>query len=101
MACVLSITYIRAIKTKKNKIIVDSHTAKAEFIAIDALMKVFLKTPTANVIPNVGKGICIERRLVTVLVYQNGNIIGMANHFIAIRSIGFQAGDKHIVRSFF
>jgi hypothetical protein len=25
----------------------------------------------------------------------------MANHFIAIRSIGFQAGDKHIVRSFF
>ncbi len=58
MACVLTMTPLFGqSRAKKNKIIADSKTAKAEFIKSDALMKgLFEKAPGYVIFPNVGKG---------------------------------------------
>jgi lipid-binding SYLF domain-containing protein len=95
MACVLSMSPILGqSKAKKNKIIADSHTAKAEFIASDALMKSIFENAYGYVIfPNVGKGgLGIGAAAGNGAVYQNGNIIGMAK--LSQLSIGFQAGGQ-------
>ena len=58
MACVLNIRpAFGQSESKNNKIIADSKTAKAEFLAADALMKGIFDTAYGYVIfPNVGKG---------------------------------------------
>jgi hypothetical protein len=61
-----SIAHIRAIKAKKNKIIADSHTAKAEFIARCTDEK-FENAHGYVISPMWVRGLGIERRLVTVL----------------------------------
>jgi lipid-binding SYLF domain-containing protein len=95
MACVLNITPILGqSKAKKNKIIADSHTAKAEFIKSDALMKgLFDKASSYVIFPNVGKGgIGIGGAAGNGVVYEHNKMVGMAK--LTQLSIGFQAGGQ-------
>jgi lipid-binding SYLF domain-containing protein len=81
-------------KAKKNKIIADCHTAKAEFIQNDALMQGLFENAYGYVIfPNVGKGgLGIGAAAGNGAVYERGNIVGMAK--LSQLSIGFQAGGQ-------
>lgn len=81
-------------KSKKNKIIADSNTAKAEFIAQDALMKGIFENAYGYVIfPNVGKGgFGIGAAAGNGVVYEQNNMVGMAK--LTQVSIGFQAGGQ-------
>ncbi|MFV5689670.1 YSC84-related protein [Flavobacterium sp. ZT3R25] len=95
MACVLNIAPILGQSTaKKNKIIADSKTAKAEFIKSDPLMKALFEKASGYVIfPNVGKaGLGIGGAAGNGVVYENGKMIGMAK--LSQLSIGFQAGGQ-------
>ncbi|MDI1307784.1 MAG: YSC84-related protein [bacterium] len=95
MACLLNITPILGqSKAKKNKIIADSHTAKAEFIKNDALMKgLFDKASGYVIFPNVGKaGLGIGGAAGNGVVYEHNKMIGMAK--LSQLSIGFQAGGQ-------
>ena len=95
MACVLNMTPILGQSTaKKNKIIADSHTAKAEFIKSDALMKgLFEKASGYVIFPNVGKaGLGIGGAAGNGVVYEHNKMIGMAK--LSQLSIGFQAGGQ-------
>ena len=95
MACVLNIAPIFGQSTaKKNKIIADSQTAKAEFIKSDPLMKALFDKAYGYVIfPNVGKaGLGIGGAAGNGVVYQQGKRIGMAK--LSQLSIGFQAGGQ-------
>ena len=86
--------YIWAIDSKKNKIIADSKTAKAEFIKKDALMKgLFEKASGYVIFPNVGKGgIGVGGAAGNGVVYEHGKMVGMAK--LTQLSIGFQAGGQ-------
>ena len=79
---------------KKNKIIADSHTAKAEFIKSDPLMKALFEQAAGYVIfPNVGKaGFGIGGAAGNGVVYEHNNRVGMAK--LSQLSIGFQAGGQ-------
>jgi lipid-binding SYLF domain-containing protein len=81
-------------ESKKNKIIADSHTAKAEFIAADGLMKALFDKAYGYVIfPNVGKGgLGVGGAAGNGAVYENNKVIGMAK--LSQVSIGFQAGGQ-------
>jgi lipid-binding SYLF domain-containing protein len=81
-------------KAKKNKIIADSHTAKAEFIKRDPLMKGLFEKASAYVIfPNVGKGgLGIGGAAGNGVVYEQKKIVGMAK--LSQLTIGFQAGGQ-------
>ena len=81
-------------QTKKNKIIVDSKTARTEFIKVDGLMKeLFEKAYGYVIFPNVGKGgFGIGGAAGNGVVYEKGRIIGMAK--LSQISIGFQAGGQ-------
>lgn len=81
-------------KAKKNKIIADSQSAKAEFIESDPLMKGLFERASGYVIfPNVGKGgLGIGAAAGNGVVYEHGKIIGMAK--LSQISIGFQAGGQ-------
>ena len=81
-------------KSKKNKIIADSNSAKIEFIEKDPLMKgLFEKSYGYVVFPNVGKGgFGIGGASGNGAVYQNNKLIGMAK--LSQLSIGFQAGGQ-------
>lgn len=95
MACVLNVTLIFGQSTsKKNKIIADSHAAKAEFIKSDALMKGIFEQAYGYVIfPNVGKaGFGIGGAAGNGVVYERNKKIGMAK--LSQLSIGFQAGGQ-------
>ncbi|SDW28326.1 lipid-binding SYLF domain-containing protein [Flavobacterium degerlachei] len=95
MACILSVSPILGqSKAKKNKIIADCETAKAEFIQNDGLMKSIFESAYAYVIfPNVGKGgLGVGAAAGNGAVYQNGKVIGMAK--LSQLSIGFQAGGQ-------
>ncbi|TDE28262.1 MULTISPECIES: YSC84-related protein [Flavobacterium] len=95
MACVISIAPIFGQSTaKKNKIIADSKTAKAEFIKSDPLMKALFEKASGYVIfPNVGKGgIGIGGAAGNGVVYEQNKRIGMAK--LTQVSIGFQAGGQ-------
>ena len=95
MACVLNMTPILGQSTaKKNKIIADSHIAKAEFIKSDALMKgLFEKASGYVIFPNVGKaGLGIGGAAGNGVVYEHNKMIGMAK--LSQLSIGFQAGGQ-------
>lgn len=95
MACVLNIAPIFGQSTaKKNKIIADSQTAKAEFIKSDPLMKALFDKAYGYVIfPNVGKGgIGVGGAAGNGVVYQQNKRIGMAK--LTQLSIGFQAGGQ-------
>ncbi|MFV8325950.1 YSC84-related protein [Flavobacterium sp. ZS1P14] len=95
MVCVINITPIFGQSTaRKNKIIADSHTAKAEFVKSDPLMKgLFEKASGYVIFPNVGKGgIGVGGAVGNGVVYQNNKIIGMAK--LTQLSIGFQAGGQ-------
>ena len=95
MACVLNIAPIFGQSTaKKNKIIADSQTAKAEFIKSDPLMKALFDKAYGYVIfPNVGKaGLGIGGAAGNGVVYQQNKRIGMAK--LSQLSIGFQAGGQ-------
>lgn len=95
MACVINITpTFGQSNAKKNKIIADSKTAKAEFIKSDPLMKALFEQAYGYVIfPNVGKaGIGIGGAAGNGVVYQHNKMIGMAK--LSQLSIGFQAGGQ-------
>lgn len=95
MACIVNITFVFGQSTsKKNKIIADSHTAKAEFIKSDALMKGIFEQAYGYVIfPNVGKaGFGIGGAAGNGVVYERNKLIGMAK--LSQLSIGFQAGGQ-------
>jgi lipid-binding SYLF domain-containing protein len=95
MACAINIAPVLGqSKAKKNKIIADSHSAKAEFIKSDPLMKgLFEKASGYVIFPNVGKGaIGVGGAVGNGVVYQNNKIIGMAK--LTQLSIGFQAGGQ-------
>ncbi|MFV5700718.1 YSC84-related protein [Flavobacterium sp. XS2P12] len=95
MACVLNITPILGQSTaKKNKIIADSKTAKAEFIKSDPLMKgLFEKASGYVIFPNVGKaGLGIGGAAGNGVVYEHSKMVGMAK--LSQLSIGFQAGGQ-------
>ncbi|MFV8377046.1 YSC84-related protein [Flavobacterium sp. LB1P62] len=95
MACVLSMAPIFGQSTaKKNKIIADSKTAKAEFIKSDPLMKALFDKAYGYVIfPNVGKGgLAVGGAAGNGVVYEHGKMIGMAK--LTQLSIGFQAGGQ-------
>lgn len=95
MACVINIAPIFGQSdSKKNKIIADSHTAKAEFISADALMKALFDKAYGYVIfPNVGKGgLGVGGAAGNGAVYENNKVIGMAK--LSQVSIGFQAGGQ-------
>jgi lipid-binding SYLF domain-containing protein len=80
--------------SKKNKIIADSNTAKAEFIKTDPLMKALFDSAYGCVIfPNVGKGgIGVGGAAGNGAVYEKHNLIGMAK--LSQLSIGLQAGGQ-------
>lgn len=95
MACLLNIAPIFGqSESKKNKIIADSHTAKAEFIKKDALMKsIFDKAYGYAIFPNVGKGgIGVGGAAGNGVVYEHKKLVGMAK--LTQLSIGFQAGGQ-------
>jgi lipid-binding SYLF domain-containing protein len=95
MACVLNIMPIFGqSNSKKNKIIAESHTAKAEFIAADGLMKaIFDKAYAYAIFPNIGKGgLGIGGAAGNGAVYENNKVIGMSK--LSQVSIGFQAGGQ-------
>jgi lipid-binding SYLF domain-containing protein len=81
-------------ESKKNKIIADSHTAKAEFIKKDPLMKaIFDKAYGYTIFPNVGKGgLGVGGAAGNGVVYEHHKLIGMAK--LTQLSIGFQAGGQ-------
>ena len=80
--------------SKNNKVIADSKTAKAEFIAADGLMKSLFENAYGYVIfPNVGKGgIGVGGAAGNGVVYERNNMIGMAK--MSQVSVGFQAGGQ-------
>jgi lipid-binding SYLF domain-containing protein len=79
---------------RKNKVITDSHTAKAEFIKSDPLMKgLFEKASGYVIFPNVGKaGLGIGGAAGNGVVYEHNKMVGMAK--LSQLSIGFQAGGQ-------
>lgn len=95
LAFVLNIAPVFAqSNSKKDKIVADSKTAKAEFIKEDALMKGLFETAYGYVIfPNVGKGgLGVGGAAGNGVVYEKGKMIGMAT--LRQLSIGFQAGGQ-------
>jgi lipid-binding SYLF domain-containing protein len=95
VACVINIAPVFGqSESKMNKIIADSKTAKAEFIATDPLMNALFEKAYGYVIfPNVGKGgIGIGGAAGNGTVYEKNNVIGMAK--LSQLSIGFQAGGQ-------
>ena len=95
LVCVININPIFGqSNSKKNKIIADSNTAKAEFIEKDALMKgLFEKAYGYVIFPNVGKGgFGIGAAAGNGAVYEHKRLIGMAK--LSQLSIGFQAGGQ-------
>jgi lipid-binding SYLF domain-containing protein len=95
LACLLSIAPMFGQSTaKKNKIIADSQTAKAEFIKSDPLMKALFDKAYGYVIfPNVGKGgLGIGGAAGNGVAYEQNKRVGMAK--LSQVSIGFQAGGQ-------
>jgi len=95
MACVINIMPVLGQSaSKKNKIIADSHTAKAEFLEKDPLMKgIFEKAYGYVIFPNVGKGaIGVGGAAGNGVVYENSKMIGMAS--LTQVTVGFQAGGQ-------
>lgn len=95
MACILSMSPIFGqSRAKKNKIIADSQTAKAEFIENDGLMKgLFDRAHGYVIFPNVGKGgLGVGAAAGNGAVYKHGKVIGTAK--LSQLSIGFQAGGQ-------
>ncbi|CAM4118234.1 YSC84-related protein [Flavobacterium sinopsychrotolerans] len=95
LACLLSIAPMYGQSTaKKNKIIADSQTAKAEFIKSDPLMKALFDKAYGYVIfPNVGKGgLGIGGAAGNGVAYEQNKRVGMAK--LSQVSIGFQAGGQ-------
>jgi lipid-binding SYLF domain-containing protein len=95
MVCFINMTSIFGqSESKKNKIIADSNTSKAEFIKTDHLMKSIFNNAYGYVIfPNVGKGgIGVGGAAGNGAVYEKNNLVGMAK--LSQLSIGFQAGGQ-------
>jgi lipid-binding SYLF domain-containing protein len=95
MVCVLNIMpMFGQSDSKKNKIIADSNTAKAEFIKTDGLMKgLFEKAHGYAIFPNVGKGgVGVGGAAGNGTVYENNKVVGMAK--LSQVTIGFQAGGQ-------
>lgn len=95
IACILSMSPIFGqSRAKKNKIIADSQTAKAEFIENDGLMKgLFDRAHGYVIFPNVGKGgLGVGAAAGNGAVYEHGKVIGTAK--LSQLSIGFQAGGQ-------
>ena len=95
MACVIyMMPLFGQSDSKNNKVIADSKTAKAEFIAADGLMKSLFENAYGYVIfPNVGKGgIGVGGAAGSGVVYERNNMIGMAK--MSQVSVGFQAGGQ-------
>ena len=95
VACVINIAPIFGQSdSKKDKIIADSNTAKAEFIKTDPLMKAMFDNANGYVIfPNVGKGgIGVGGAAGNGAVYEKNKLIGMAK--LSQLSIGLQAGGQ-------
>lgn len=80
--------------SKKDKIIADSNTSKAEFIKTDHLMKSIFDNAYGYVIfPNVGKGgVGVGGAAGNGAVYENTKLIGLAK--LSQLSIGLQAGGQ-------
>jgi lipid-binding SYLF domain-containing protein len=95
LACLINVTpLLGQSSSKRNKIIADSKTAKAEFIVSDGLLKGIFDNAYGYVIfPNVGKGgLGVGGAAGNGAVYENNKVIGMAK--LSQVSIGFQAGGQ-------
>ena len=95
IACAITLTpMFGQSRSKKNKIIADSKTAKIEFIKTDPLMTgLFEKAFGYVIFPNVGKGgFVIGGAAGNGAVYERNNLVGMAK--LSQLSIGFQAGGQ-------
>ncbi|UFH35984.1 YSC84-related protein [Flavobacterium acetivorans] len=95
MACLIStVPMFGQSASKKNKIVADSKTAKAEFIKADPLMKgLFEKAYGYVIFPNVGKGgLGVGGAAGNGSVYEHNKLTGMAK--LSQLSIGFQAGGQ-------
>jgi lipid-binding SYLF domain-containing protein len=95
VACVINIAPLFGQSdSKKDKIIADSNTAKAEFIKTDPLMKAMFENVYGYVIfPNVGKGgIGVGGAAGSGAVYEKDKLVGMAK--LSQLSIGLQAGGQ-------
>ncbi|MBW4361755.1 YSC84-related protein [Flavobacterium taihuense] len=95
MVCVINITStFGQSDSKKNKIVADCNTAKAEFIKTDHLMSgIFEKAYGYVIFPNVGKGgVGVGGAAGNGAVYENNKLIGMAK--LSQLSIGLQAGGQ-------
>lgn len=93
--CILNTSLLLGQTTAKiNKIIVDSQSAKTEFIKSDPLMKALFDKAYGYVIfPNVGKGgLGIGGAAGNGVVYEQNKRVGMAK--LSQVSIGFQAGGQ-------
>ena len=81
-------------ESKKDKIIADSKTAKAEFLKADGQMQgIFTKSYGYVIFPNVGKGgLGVGGAAGNGVAYENNKMVGMAK--LSQISIGFQAGGQ-------
>ena len=81
-------------ESKKDKIITDSKTAKAEFIKADGQMQaIFNKSYGYVIFPNVGKGgLGVGGAAGNGVAYEHNKMVGMAK--LSQLSIGFQAGGQ-------
>ena len=95
MVCVMNITPVFGqSNSKKDKIIADSKTAKAEFIKADPLMDaLFQRAYGYAIFPNVGKGgIGIGGAAGNGVAYEHNKIVGMAK--LSQVTVGLQAGGQ-------
>ncbi len=81
-------------ESKKDKIIADSKTAKAEFIKADGQMQaIFTKSYGYVIFPNVGKGgLGVGGAAGNGVAYEHNKMVGMAK--LSQITIGFQAGGQ-------
>jgi lipid-binding SYLF domain-containing protein len=85
---------INAQDSKEQKLIDDSHEAKAQFVTTDPLMQGLFEQSYGYVIfPNVGKGaIGVGGAAGNGIVYERGNVVGTAK--MKQVSVGFQFGGQ-------
>ena len=93
-AVILLMTVVSFAQSKKEKIIADASTAKAEFIKTDAKMSAqFEKAYGYVIFPNVGKGaVGVGGASGNGVAYEQGAKVGMAK--LTQVTIGFQLGGQ-------
>ena len=94
MGGMISLNVASAQSSRDQKVITDSKAAMNEFVSADALLKSLFNSAYGYVIfPNIGKGgLGLGAATGNGVVYEQGNIAGMAN--MKQITLGFQAGGQ-------